>query len=90
MQAALDGQVHGVGKAGGQSALLVMGKLERDLVKFFKSISSGQEKDGVEGGKTGEGSLVRDFVYLRDPGNRRSSSYGVPLLSLFSYFLLYS
>ena len=58
MQASPDGQVHGVGGAAGQRALLMMGKLERDLVRFLKSISSGVEEDGLEGGEAREGSLV--------------------------------
>lgn len=32
----------------------MMGKLERDLVRFLKSIPGGREEDGVEGGKTRE------------------------------------
>lgn len=32
----------------------MMGRLERDLVRFFKSMSGGQEDDEVEGGKTRE------------------------------------
>lgn len=32
----------------------MMGKLERDLVRFLKSMSGGQEEDEVEGGKARE------------------------------------
>lgn len=36
----------------------MMGKLERDLVRFLKGISSALEEDGLEGGEAREGSLV--------------------------------